>query len=82
MKRMLIGGCLLAVFSFQVALADSMKNNPGISMFAECSRQCMKDNEACKQKASQKCAKDDETCLDACNIAYPDCMAKCPKPGS
>jgi len=82
MKSILISSLFLFLGMFQFAMADSMEKGSSINKFVECSKQCRKKNEDCRKKASTSCKQKDESCYEPCNIAYPDCMAKCPKPGS
>ena len=77
---------ILAIITFKlllispVVLADSMSDSPEINNFASCSKQCIQQNEVCKQKQKPKCKKNND-CFEVCNQAYPECMAKCPRPG-
>lgn len=66
----------------QMAYTQAANTPTGIAEFAKCSRQCMNENEQCQKEQEDKCKPDDSDCLESCNIAYPVCMAKCPKPGS
>ena len=82
MRTFILGSVAVFCMLIQTAQADSVSGNSGINKFVECSRQCMAENAKCKKERESKCKKDDENCLEACDIAYPDCMAKCPRPGS
>ncbi len=65
----------------QVAMADSMSGKSGVSAFSKCSMQCATENKKCRQKLEKNCKANDESCFEACTVAYPECMAKCPRPG-
>ena len=81
MRILMMSGMTIFFLLIQTVQADSMSNKTGISEFAKCSRQCMSDNENCKKQQQSSCKKGDDSCYEVCDIAYPDCMAKCPKPG-
>lgn len=66
----------------QMAYTQAANTPTGIAEFAKCSRQCMQENKQCQQELEGKCKSADSDCLESCNIAYPACMAKCPKPGA
>ena len=65
-----------------VALAEPAVPQQGIAEFARCSRQCVAENTQCREKLEKKCTSTDSNCFEACDVAYPACMAKCPRPGS
>ena len=78
---------VLRVVGFVLWLVLSMLANPvaadsTVSKFAQCTKQCLVENENCKKEQQAKCKQGDESCLEVCNIAYPDCVANCPRPGS
>lgn len=76
---------LVAVgFSLQIVYAEPSTTTPqaAIAEFAKCSHQCMTENEQCHKKQAAKCDKSDANCYESCDMAYPTCMAKCPRPGT
>lgn len=82
MRKLFIGSWFLFFILIQPALADAGSAKSGISEFAKCSKQCLIENENCRKKQKSGCKANDDSCYEVCTIAYPDCMAKCPRPGS
>lgn len=72
-------GLLISVYMLE---ASAAKPPPEIAEFAKCSRQCVTEQQQCRKKLETKCKGAGEACFESCDIAYPTCMAKCPKPGS
>ena len=74
---------LASVFvGVNLAQAEAAAPQQGIAEFAKCSRQCVTENTQCREKLEKKCTSADSNCFEACDVAYPACMAKCPRPGS
>lgn len=77
------GLVLALLFAFgQLANVQAANTPTGIAEFAQCSRQCMQENEQCQKELADKCKPSDADCLESCEVAYPACMAECPKPGN
>lgn len=74
--------CGLATLFVLIQLTNvhAADRQASIAEFAKCSRQCTTENEQCRKKQTEKCS-NDKDCFESCDIAYPDCMAKCPRPG-
>ena len=81
MRILIMSGVAMLCLLVQTAQADSDITKSGINEFAGCSRQCVAENEKCKKERQADCKKGDDSCFEVCDIAYPDCMAKCPRPG-
>lgn len=72
---------LLLGLGMPAVFANPMGDRGGIAEFAKCSRQCVEENQRCQANRAKQCQGAGAECMEACNVAYPDCMAKCPKPG-
>lgn len=74
---------LVVLFAIgQMAYTQAENTTTGIAEFTKCARQCTQENMQCQQELADKCKSTDLDCQESCNVTYPACMAKCPKPGS
>lgn len=80
MKSLAVTLAVLCI-SYRAVHANPPAVQAGIAEFAKCSRQCVAENEQCRKQHADKCGKSDSNCFEPCDIAYPACMAKCPRPG-
>ena len=80
-RSVIVSGLLMLFALSQLTNVYATDKQTSIAEFAKCSRQCTNENDQCRKKQAEKCGNSDKDCYESCDIAYPDCMAKCPRPG-
>lgn len=73
---------LIWLIGLSQAWAEPATEHSGIAVFAKCSRQCAAEREQCRTALEKDCRPAGDDCYESCDVAYPACMAKCPRPGA